>query len=356
MSSNPKNSSAVTLTVPETKYARTARSWPGSNPLAALDELLDEKKNPFAWVVKLFLEYLQQSPDTAPAVCAVRALTEYVKLSKANTMMEFELDLRKAVDSVKSASNVLSVSSGCDLFARYVSRTVADIPKFEECRKILVERGEQYTKQSLTSREKISKYAANFIRDGVTVLTHGFSRVVLSILLSAQTQRRRFSVIVTEARPDQIGYMTAQVLQEANIPVTVVVDSAVGYVMDKVDLVLVGAEGIVENGGIINKLGTYQISLVTAAFKKPFYVAAESFKFMRVYPLNQRDIAEIKQEEHNFKFLSEFSPIDISSLENVKTENPTNDYTPPSCITLLFTELGVLTPSAVSDELIKLYY
>jgi len=32
------------------------------------------------------------------------------------------------------------------------------------------------------------------------------------------------------------------------------------------------------------------------------------------------------------------------------------DYTPPQYITLLFTDLGVLTPSAVSDELIKLYY
>ena len=31
------------------------------------------------------------------------------------------------------------------------------------------------------------------------------------------------------------------------------------------------------------------------------------------------------------------------------------DYTPPEYITLLLTDLGVLTPSAVSDELIKLY-
>ena len=35
--------------------------------------------------------------------------------------------------------------------------------------------------------------------------------------------------------------------------------------------------------------------------------------------------------------------------------HPVVDYTPPSYITLLFTDLGVLTPSAVSDELIKLY-
>lgn len=31
------------------------------------------------------------------------------------------------------------------------------------------------------------------------------------------------------------------------------------------------------------------------------------------------------------------------------------DYTPPSLITLLFTNLGMLTTSAVGDELIKLY-
>lgn len=31
-------------------------------------------------------------------------------------------------------------------------------------------------------------------------------------------------------------------------------DSSVAYIMDKVDLVLVGAEGIVENGGIVNKV------------------------------------------------------------------------------------------------------
>ena len=35
--------------------------------------------------------------------------------------------------------------------------------------------------------------------------------------------------------------------------------------------------------------------------------------------------------------------------------HPIIDYTPPAYITLLFTDLGVLTPSAISDELIKLY-
>jgi len=39
----------------------------------------------------------------------------------------------------------------------------------------------------------------------------------------------------------------------------------------------------------------------------------------------------------------------------VSKVHPLVDYTPPVYITLLFTDLGRLTPSAVSDELIKLY-
>ncbi|CAF4595958.1 unnamed protein product, partial [Rotaria magnacalcarata] len=41
--------------------------------------------------------------------------------------------------------------------------------------------------------------------------------------------------------------------------------------------------------------------------------------------------------------------------ENLANEHPLVDYTPPVYITLLFTDIGLLTPSAVSDELMKLY-
>lgn len=39
----------------------------------------------------------------------------------------------------------------------------------------------------------------------------------------------------------------------------------------------------------------------------------------------------------------------------VSFELPSIDFTPASLITLLFTDLGVFTPAAVSDELIRLY-
>ena len=45
----------------------------------------------------------------------------------------------------------------------------------------------------------------------------------------------------------------------------------------------------------------------------------------------------------------------LRDCKDLCSEHPLVDYTPPSYINLLFTDLGILTPSAVSDELLKLY-
>lgn len=53
----------------------------------------------------------------------------------------------------------------------------------------------------------------------------------------------------------------------------------------------------------------------------------------------------------------EHKPVDVGPLlpRSVAVDNPSRDYTPPAYINLLVTDLGVLTPAAVSDELIQLY-
>lgn len=35
-----------------------------------------------------------------------------------------------------------------------------------------------------------------------------------------------------------------------------------GYIMDDIDLVLTGAEIVTENGGLINRIGTYTLAIV----------------------------------------------------------------------------------------------
>ena len=152
-------------------------------------------------------------------------------------------------------------------------------------------------------------------------------------------------MIATEGRPNETGMQLAKVLAPHRIPITIVLDSGVAYMMDRVDFVLVGAGGITQNGGVISKLGTYNIALTAKALNKPFYVATESFKFSQLYPLHQTDVPR------------EAAPLDFAALlpPGVTIDNPTRDYTPPEYISLLITDLGVLTPPAVSDELFQMY-
>ncbi|KAI7843881.1 hypothetical protein COHA_002427 [Chlorella ohadii] len=298
-------------------------------------------------VVREFHEALARSSDMAVAVAAITALTSVIKNSTAQTMMGLEKELKDAAASLQRCNpTAISLKAGCELFLRYTTRTSSlESDTFAAAKKRLIERGQHFAETSKRARAAIAETGERFIRKGSTVLVHGHSRVAIAILRKAAQAGKQFSVIVTEGRPDETGLTMARVLEEMRVPTTVVLDSGVGYVMERVDLVLVGAEAVVENGGVINKLGTYQVAIAAKEHSVPMYVAAESYKFARLYPLNQRDMPlERKQLD--------FGPLLPAS---VGIDNPSRDYTPPQFITLLFTDLGVLTPAAVSDELIQLY-
>ncbi|KAJ8042791.1 Translation initiation factor eIF-2B subunit alpha [Holothuria leucospilota] len=297
--------------------------------------------------INYFQQKVEENTDLSAAIAAIHTLIEYLKLNEAATLSELRDNLKNCVQWLKDTdSSTTAITSGCELFLRFITLTALDQSNFTECKNILVERGNMYLKNVAGARDKIARLGHPFIRDGASILTHSHSRVVLKVLLEAARAKKRFKVYVTESNPDRSGEEMARRLNEAGIPSVVILDAAVGYIMEKVDLVLVGAEGVVESGGIINKIGTYQMGICAKASNKPFYVVVECFKFVRmIYPLNQQDVP------NEFKY-------NASTLRDgmdLSKEHPLIDYTPPSYITLLFTDLGVLTPSAVSDELINLY-
>ena len=301
-------------------------------------------------------------------VAAIKSLLGVIQRSNSYTMMGLQEELRQASEVMLkwAASNTslinrstIALSSGCELFLKYVTRCFLELPNFDECKEQVLERGERFAGISLAARDRIAELGQEFIQDGQTVLVHGFSRVVTALLIKAAVHKH-FQIIVLEGRPDAGGARAAKVYNDAGIPCTVVLDSAMGYVMERVDLVIVGAEGVVENGGVVNKIGTFALGVMAKELGKPFYVAAESYKFARLFPLNQADLPDSNSKRLNFVDTTSFekngtpcNQVDLS--DQIEVENPPCDYTPAKYITLLFTDLGILTPSAVSDELIRLY-
>uniref|UniRef100_A0A8C2ISV3 Translation initiation factor eIF2B subunit alpha n=1 Tax=Cyprinus carpio TaxID=7962 RepID=A0A8C2ISV3_CYPCA len=319
-------------------------------------------------LVEYFRAQIRGDPDVASAVAAIRSLLEFLRRDQSETILGLRENMTQAIRRLEETDSSVAVSSGGELFLRFISLTSLEHPvrqhctqsscsaraqpsiasllaDLSQCKNVMIERGELFLKKISLSRGKVGKLCHTFIKDGAKILTHSSSRVVLKVLENAAADNKRFTVYVTESQPDSAGKRMAQKLRKLNIPVMVVLDAAVGYIMEKVDLVIVGAEGVVESGGVINKIGTYQMAVCSKAHNKPFYVVAESFKFVRLYPLNQQDVPD------RFKYTADI----LKTVKDLNQEHPMIDYTPPSLITLLFTDLGVLTPSAVSDELIKLY-
>jgi translation initiation factor eIF-2B subunit alpha len=265
-------------------------------------------------IVSTYRRILHEDPELTMPVAAIEALVEAIAQSSVSTVAE-TLDLLERHTAALKASiaNPISLSAGTDLFQRYLITTLnrpaslnlGPDDDFRAIRNHLLSNGKLFVERAKQGREKIASFGKHFIRDGATVLTNGGSRVVGALLRrAAESSTIRFKVIyvVPSSRSSDAneGDQTVADLRAHNVPVATISDSAVAYSLGKVDMVIVGAEGVVENGGIISRMGTYQMGLLAKSKGKPFYVVAESHKFVRLYPLSQFDLP-IEQKVLDFK-------------------------------------------------------
>ncbi|KAK1146018.1 translation initiation factor eIF-2B subunit alpha [Aspergillus melleus] len=332
--------------------------------MAAADSSPTPANKPFD-IVATYNDLLRSDPDLTMPIAAIEALVLLLTHSPSSTISE-TLDLleKSTAHLKKSIPNPIGLSAGTDLFQRYLITTLqrpgqlGPAGDFNAIRAHLLSNGRLFIRRAKESRDKIAGFGRGFVRDGSTVLTNGGSRVVASLLQQAADHKGgpsavRFRVIyVLSDAAEPEGMETVRALREKGVPVSTIPESAVAYSLGKTDTVIVGAEGVVENGGIVSRMGTYQIGLLAKAMGKPFYVVAESHKFVRLYPLGQYDLP-IDQHVIDFKTEEEITDGDKQQLAH---SSEVVDYTPPHLISALITDSGVLTPSAVSEELIKIWF
>jgi methylthioribose-1-phosphate isomerase len=185
--------------------------------------------------------------------------------------------------------------------------------------------------------------------DGDTILTHcnagSLASVAygtaLGVIRSAKESGKKIRVIATETRPVMQGSrLTAFELQNDNIDVSLIPDTAVGYLMTKggIKHVIVGADRILNTGHVFNKIGTYQIAVLAKSHNIPFYVAAPLSSFDL-----KNDIDDIVIEERSKEEVTKIGGKKIAPT-NIKVINPAFDITPPDLITSIITEKGLIFP------------
>ena len=158
----------------------------------------------------------------------------------------------------------------------------------------------------------------------------------------AHRQGRVARVWVDETRPVLQGArLTAWELQRLGVPMTLLADTAAGWMMARgeVDLVVVGADRIAANGDVANKIGTYQLAVLARQHGIPFYVAAPT----STVDLNTRSGSEIPIEDRDPREV--LAPLGIAvAPSGTQAANPSFDVTPARLVSAVVTERGVVRP------------
>lgn len=337
-------------------------------------------------IVATYRGLLASDPDLTMPVAAIESLVHLLASTPNITTISETLDVLETNITILKAAipNAISLTAGTDMFKRYLitalrpgSGAIQGAGEdFKSIRQHLVSNGQVFVSRAKDARTAVAATAKKFVSQGSTVLTTGGSRAVLAALQKAATDQAhtsgapRFKVIyVTGNATENESTEAVKSLRKLFVPVAVIPQTAVAYCMAKVSMVMVGAEGVVESGGIISRLGTYQMAALAKQLNKPFYVLAESHKFVRIFPLGQFDIPV---EQHILDFSTEDTDVaesgpektpkpedtyfDTVAAQNTTAQKDAVDYTPPQLITHLITEAGVQTTSAVSEALIMMHW
>ncbi|HUR68990.1 MAG TPA: initiation factor 2B-like protein, partial [Candidatus Thermoplasmatota archaeon] len=85
-------------------------------------------------------------------------------------------------------------------------------------------------------------------------------------------------VVVGEGRPGFEGRELARTLAAEGVEVILVVDAAMGLQAREADVALVGADAVLGDGSVVNKVGTRLLGMACARAGVPLYAAADRFK------------------------------------------------------------------------------
>ncbi len=285
---------------------------------------------------------IRGAPLLGAAAAFALALTAYHSRARQQSEMIKQLE-EAAVTIRETRPTAVNLFWAID---RILGRTRSFSGKAKDLATLVIQEAQKIADEDAAANHLIGKLGAKLIDKGDTILTHcnaGALATVeygtaLGVIRAAWEQKKHIRVIATETRPKLQGAkLTTYELKQEGIPVTLITDSMVGYVMSKglVQKVVVGADRIVQDA-VINKIGTFTIAVLAKEHSIPFYVAAPKSTFDTVHRSTDVKIEERDPEEVTHIDSKRIATEDIPAL------NPAFDITPLCYVTAIVCEGGIL--------------
>ncbi len=278
------------------------------------------------------------------AITAIKAIEGLTANSKAQSKTQF-------VNKLFEAREMLFGSRETEpLMRNAVRRIIHEVEKSKEqdpneLANLVHQASSKFLQDLEATKERIAEIGSRRIQSSSRILTHCHSSTVTYLFERAKKEGKQFEVTCTETRPLFQGRITAQELLDLGVNTTMIIDSAVRFFMNKVDLVMVGADAITSEGNIVNKIGTSLVALAANEARTPFYVVSELLKFD---PSTIHGEYE-KIEERNRNEIWSDAP------SKIEIRNPAFDITRRNFIHGIICEEGIISPHSVLDVVRKRY-
>ncbi len=112
-----------------------------------------------------------------------------------------------------------------------------------------------------------------------SIITISKSGTLKEVLKLWKDKNKNLKVVICESRPGNEGKLFAKELLKFGIKVELISDAMTALYVPQVDAALIGADEILKNDNVINKVGSQALALLCKENKKPFYVVTTKSKF-----------------------------------------------------------------------------
>lgn len=337
--------------------------------------IIDQRVLPFKFEIiklKTLQDFVTAIKDMfirgAPLIGITACYALYFAVKDAKNAFEFHKQFENAKTLLlNTRPTAVNLKNAIQQAEQEISKLTNQSASYEEKIFSILALARRLKENDILQCKKIGKYGAQIIQEmfsqknrQINILTHcnaGWLATIdygtaLAPIYMANQNGIALHVWVDETRPrNQGARLTSFELLNESIQHTLIADNTGGLLMQKglVDIVIVGADRVMLNGDVVNKIGTYLKALAAKDNGVPFYVAvpSSSFDWSIVNQLYGVEI-EIRSEDEVRYVQGLYNDEIVDALicpKETKALNFAFDITPAKFITGLITERGICKPN-----------
>jgi len=236
------------------------------------------------------------------------------------------------LSNLKNFYNLSEINSTCELLADRF-RTFQSIINYIQDLKNLIEFNDidkliKYLNNFSQNQKKLYNKIYNnlhpYLINVDKILTHSNSQTVYEVISRILLERKNLIVTISEGRPQFEGRTLAEKLISHNVKTELITEAMIPKAVQNMDATLIGADIILANGNIVNKVGSLSLALACKYFNKPLYVISDKSKITNKNNFEQAYYPSTEIWEVNNDLISinnyYFEEIDGSLITKVITD------------------------------------